>query len=155
MNIVFPSADEIIPGLFIGNFAIALSKDFIQKNKIALIVNCTPHLPNMHPNLANYANIPVNDSSNDDETMYNSLHFIMPKLRLYLTYGKNILVHCSAGKSRSASIVAGYLIKYYGYSVDDAIRLIRKKRPKAFDHGRNVVFRKALDKFQATLRNEI
>ncbi|GET89999.1 putative dual-specificity protein phosphatase, putative [Leishmania tarentolae] len=40
-----------------------------------------------------------------------------------------VAVHCMVGVSRSASIVLAYLIKKYGVSQDDAMRLIRCTRP--------------------------
>jgi protein tyrosine/serine phosphatase len=43
----------------------------------------------------------------------------------------NVLVHCTAGISRSVSIVAAYLIKEKGMSAVNAINFIRTKRPIA------------------------
>ena len=151
MDIIYPSVDEILPGLFIGNFATALNKNFIVKNKISLVVNCTPNVPNMFPGIVQYANVPINDIETENESMYIALRCVLSKIRLYLVYGKNVLVHCMAGKSRSCSIVAGYLIRYYNYDVDSAIRTVISKRPKAFDYGRQVVFRKSLDRFYALI----
>jgi protein-tyrosine phosphatase len=42
-----------------------------------------------------------------------------------------VLVHCTAGHNRSGLIVGAYLILYLGYKADDAIALIRQKRPGA------------------------
>lgn len=40
-----------------------------------------------------------------------------------------VLVHCNAGVSRSASIVIAYLILKVGMSFDDALKLVKGKRP--------------------------
>jgi protein-tyrosine phosphatase len=45
--------------------------------------------------------------------------------------GKNIYVHCRNGHGRSPTLVAAYLIRYGGISVDEAIEEIEKKRPEA------------------------
>lgn len=42
-----------------------------------------------------------------------------------------VLVHCSAGKTRSPSVVAVYLMKHRGYSLRSAMQLLRSKRPRA------------------------
>lgn len=40
-----------------------------------------------------------------------------------------VLVHCQQGKSRSASIVAAYLIATHGLSVDAAVATLKARRP--------------------------
>lgn len=58
--------------------------------------------------------------------------------------GKNILVHCMAGISRSVSIVAYYLMKKYHIDYDTAIKIIKKKRSIA---NPNDSFKKQLQKY--------
>jgi Dual specificity phosphatase, catalytic domain/UBA/TS-N domain len=43
-----------------------------------------------------------------------------------------VLVHCSAGKSRSAAVVAAYLVKHKGFSLRDAMLLMRGRRERAY-----------------------
>jgi len=45
-----------------------------------------------------------------------------------LKSGKNVLVHCQQGISRSASIVIAYLIKTYHMSYDSAFNHVKKSR---------------------------
>lgn len=42
--------------------------------------------------------------------------------------GKRVYVHCKNGHGRSPTLVAAYLIRYKGVSVDDAIMRVAKKR---------------------------
>lgn len=42
--------------------------------------------------------------------------------------GRNVYVHCKSGKGRSATMVAAYLIKYRGFSADEAVMLIKSQR---------------------------
>ena len=39
-------------------------------------------------------------------------------------------MHCYKGVSRSATVVAAYLIKKYSYSLSQAVNLLREKRKK-------------------------
>ena len=42
-----------------------------------------------------------------------------------------VLVHCFKGVSRSAAIICAYLIKYFHYSFEESLSLIRTVRPIA------------------------
>lgn len=44
-------------------------------------------------------------------------------------YGKKTLVHCQAGRSRSASILAAYLINRFQVSSDEAVAFLQSQRP--------------------------
>ncbi|GAV05574.1 hypothetical protein RvY_15679 [Ramazzottius varieornatus] len=44
--------------------------------------------------------------------------------------GRNVLIHCSAGVSRSASIVCAYLMREYDISVEEALSRIRQSRSR-------------------------
>ena len=43
-----------------------------------------------------------------------------------------VVVHCQAGRQRSAAVIAGYLMKYHGYSLENVIEFIRSKKREAF-----------------------
>jgi len=45
-----------------------------------------------------------------------------------LRSGRNVLVHCQQGVSRSAAIVIAYLIRNHGMSFDTAHALVKRKR---------------------------
>lgn len=59
--------------------------------------------------------------------MYATIDFIESALKA--TNGKaKILVHCYKGNSRSAAVLAGYLMWKKGFSDSEAIEYIRSKR---------------------------
>jgi protein-tyrosine phosphatase len=154
MDILFPSSDEIIPGLYIANAATAIDKSFMKKNQISLIVNCTPNVPNMFPNDVQYSNISIVDAPTANYAMYSALVRVLSKIRLYLMYGTNVVVHCMAGKSRSATVVAAYLIKYFKYKPREAIEFVMSKRSKAFNGGKRIVFLPALERLYTDVSKE-
>jgi len=40
-----------------------------------------------------------------------------------------VLVHCGVGLSRSVSVVAAYLCRYAGMSLDQALEILARRRP--------------------------
>lgn len=42
--------------------------------------------------------------------------------------GRTVLVHCAKGRGRSATIVAGYLVRHYGMTFDEARELMNARR---------------------------
>jgi protein-tyrosine phosphatase len=46
-----------------------------------------------------------------------------------ISMGSNVLVHCYAGVSRSATIVISYLMKTYNMTYNDAFSVVKLKRP--------------------------
>lgn len=60
----------------------------------------------------------------------------------------SLFIHCQLGKSRSASIVIAYLMKYHKYSVDDAYKYLKKKRKMVMP---NLGFMKQLREYEKNL----
>jgi hypothetical protein len=58
------------------------------------------------------------------------------QIHAWHTANKRILIHCTAGVSRSVSAVIWYLMRYEGYTWEDAYTLIRGKRSIAFPNPR-------------------
>lgn len=54
----------------------------------------------------------------------------------WLSNGRTVLVHCTAGVSRSVTTVIWYLMRYRGYAWDDAYSLVREHREIAFPNPR-------------------
>lgn len=57
------------------------------------------------------------------------LPHIIPVLLIAIQDGKRILVHCQAGMSRSASVAIALLSKYDTLSYEEALQLVKSKRP--------------------------
>ena len=52
----------------------------------------------------------------------------------HIQNGGKVYVHCKAGRGRSTVIVAAYFIKHKNYTVEDAMKYIRSKRPHVSLH---------------------
>jgi len=160
------SVDQIIPRLWLGNYKAALNNNFISQNKIDLIINCTPNIPFIH-NLNNkYKDletfrIPVYDSLLEKDIILMEQYFkiIIPLLlRKYTIEKKNILIHCHAGKQRSAILTAALLkvlLDHNYINIKEIPKQTSKykqfinifnymlsKRPKVFSYGLRINFEK-------------
>lgn len=150
---------KIIPGLWIGNYKCAKNKDFFEKNKIQAVLNCTEDLPNtfLCTKDVEYMRIPVDDSLKEKDFKKMSDYFpsIVEFLYKHVVIEKhNVLVHCWAGRQRSAISVAAFLVKYFNLTPNKAIKFIISKRPEAFHFGKSINFEGPLDKYYRQLQRQ-
>ena len=124
----------IIPNLYLGNILYANNLDFLTKNNIKAIINCTEKEPfHDYFNDKSKIRLYVNDSKEDENIekfkseIINCIDFIEESIK----NNNSVYVHCYWGLMRSATVVAGYLIKRYGISHIDAIKIIKEQRPCA------------------------
>ena len=146
-------AHEIIPRLWLGNAKSSMNIDFIKKNNITVVMNCTKDRPFLD-NIPVKIRLPVHDNLEEEEienmrqwsfeTVYNVLK--------YYRAGHTILIHCMAGIQRSAAVYAMFLIAYerlykknMNIHAEDVINYIKERRPIAFYKGVN--FKRAIEYF--------
>lgn len=179
-NTLFVSANLIIPHIWLGNIYAAHDYDFIIQNNIDIIINCTADYPFIsHDNLksSNVDNILIDNLSNRKISLiripvYDSLlekdiilmeqyfKIIIPYICHAYTNKKNILIHCYAGKQRSAIVVAAFLYAMYlqglpgfqGVNFDfsnykKVFKYIVNKRPQAFTYGMKINFLRTFKRF--------
>ena len=111
--------NEIIPNLFLGDLQGALA----NKDNFDVIINLSCH---------NYtAKGAIYVINIDDHPTVEIISFIETCniiIESALKDNKKVLVHCLMGKSRSASIVLGYLMKTNKISFEEASTIINKQR---------------------------
>ena len=101
---------KIIENLWLGNGNDALNQQFLNENKINVVVNCTPNIP-FYDNISFKYRIPVNDDLQDISMsqMFVAMDHIIPILVKHINRGDRILIHCYAGMQRSAIVTMGLL----------------------------------------------
>ena len=106
---------------------------------IKCIINCTYDLPFINDNNIVKKRIPVNDDLSYEANicMLKYIKNIINLIHNNLLNNINTLVHCYAGKQRSATVILLYLMKYAKLNKEICIKLIQTKRPDAFTPGIN------------------
>jgi protein-tyrosine phosphatase len=120
-------ANEILNGIWLGECNAASNRDFIIKNNIKSIINISKSCPNYFNDI-NYLNIPIEEHEVNIYDIINIFKVTNKYIFHQLKKGNNILIHCSKGHTRSASIIGAFIIKYLNQSFDKTINYIRKKR---------------------------
>jgi atypical dual specificity phosphatase len=77
------------------------------------------------------------------------LRNIMEFIQLQNSKTKSVLIHCGERMGRTGTVLAAYLV-YNGSSADEAIRLIREKRPGSIQTPEQET---AVRAFEVALRN--
>jgi hypothetical protein len=124
----------IIPNLYLGNIQSAHDISFLESAKIDSIINCTKD-ETFHPYFEKKKKLRlILDDSREKENLDNFKKNIINGIKFIdneISLNKTVYVHCYWGLMRSATVVAGYLIYKYNLKKDDAILLVKDKRPMA------------------------
>lgn len=126
---------QILPFLFLGGKDESRSLDFLERHCIQTIINMTPPksvdpagVPNYHEDNRQFRYHRFSLVDTMAENIIPTLKQAVELIERSRHYG-NVLVHCRQGVSRSAAIVAAYLIRYRGMSLSSALAFLRKRRP--------------------------
>lgn len=128
--------NEIVSNLFLGNATSAV----YALNKYGLVVNCTKNLPasKSDPFVDNingtFLRLAIDDKPEESNRLLELLPDVLHEIHVALQNNQRVLIFCQQSASRSPTVVAAYLIKCHGFSVQDAIRYVKSKHPSAF-HG--------------------
>ncbi|TFK22005.1 phosphatases II [Coprinopsis marcescibilis] len=134
MHQILPSApNPSNPGhsfgsLYLGSLAAVMDKDLLQNHHVTHIVHVldAPWLP-LSGN-EGFVGYKISILDQDSEDIRPHLEAACNHIDQALRSGRNVLVHCQQGVSRSASIVIAYLIRNHGMSFDNALTLLKHKR---------------------------
>jgi predicted protein tyrosine phosphatase len=143
-----PYATLVVKGLYLGS-VYHLNKDYLSYLGVNYVVSAieSKYFPknleeiasfstlDSEPDTANTINLYHLEITDDGtqaskQTLGSVLDIIVTKLHQNIENGTICLVHCHYGISRSATIVAAYLIKYKNFTVLEAIKYLRSHRPQ-------------------------
>ena len=159
------NSNIIVENLYLGNIIDAHNLSFLIDNNIGAIINCTKDEPfhqyfimndNNTQNEKYILRLDIKDSKDEEnvekfmDIIDNGVEFINTHKNLN---NKTVFVHCYWGLMRSATVIAGYLIKYENYSVDNAIELIKNKRSYTFSNLYN--FKDILESYQEKISKDV
>ncbi|KAI0281804.1 hypothetical protein BGY98DRAFT_1124374 [Russula aff. rugulosa BPL654] len=117
--------DQILPGLWIGDLHSAKDANALRANNIQSILTA------MRGRFSLPETFTRHQVTLDDVEEADVLQHLIPAITFIqaeLDKGRGILVHCQAGTSRSATIVAAYIMYSQNVDASAAIDLIRKVR---------------------------
>lgn len=119
---------RILPHLYLGSQKDVLNKDLMTQNGISYVLNASNSCPK--PDFiceSRFMRIPINDNYCERLLPWldKSIEFI-DKAKLSSC---QVIVHCLAGISRSATIAIAYIMKTMSMSSDDAYRFVKDRRP--------------------------
>ncbi|KAF0694699.1 Aste57867_14469 [Aphanomyces stellatus] len=117
-----------MPGLFLAGAAPAKRLDLLQAHAISAVVNVGGGACPF-PQAVEYLKIGVLDTGST--SMLPHFHATSDFIHRHVMEGRNVLVHCRGGFSRSPAVVAAYLVKYRRVSVDDALLVCRLGHPRS------------------------
>jgi protein-tyrosine phosphatase len=120
------AVSEIAPYLHVGGSSPANDEPELSSRGITHIVNATVNEPNHFPARCVYLKVAVPDvESTDLQRHFARVNDFVSKAR---SAGGKVYIHCSAGMSRSVSLVMAYLIGVENMALIDAFRLVKSKR---------------------------
>lgn len=119
---------QVLPFLFLGSSVASLDLLSLKERGITHVINATRSHPNFHGTQIKYLRVAIRDTEGED------LKPALPKVCAFIEEarrgGGSALVHCSAGVSRSATLVLAYLLIVRRIPLLRALEICRNARPQ-------------------------
>ena len=126
--------------LYVGNRVAAEDQLSMQDKYIRVVVSCIDHhVPRYDPHLITLHEVVLVPEA---ETVDLSRFFVSFSNMMERALSEtNVLVHCEDGRGRSATLVAAFLMRSQGYTMDYTLTFLKQARPQICP---NNAFRKQL-----------
>jgi len=118
--------DQILDWLYLGGRQVRENKEILEELKIRHVLDFSK-IPGLDVfDFIHYKIFDVEDTENSDITcLFETCLSLMQNAR---ENNENVLLHCNQGRSRSATIVLAYLIKYENMSLKSAFFYLKERR---------------------------
>jgi protein-tyrosine phosphatase len=136
------------PYLWLSGIHDAMNQKWLQRANITHIVNLSHVNLHSYPSRIHVMPIPVDD--NHEANLAPFFEAANRWIDAAIQNGGTVLVHCVSGKSRSPSIVIGYLMWKEGWNLQQATTYLQSHRSIVSP---NSVFRKQLETYETTLKS--
>lgn len=138
----FPEINKIDENLYLGNEDAALDKDLLKSKGITHVLAVGNFLQMKFPDDFTYENFKIDDSPFQDIAQF------FKRALKFIKSGKVTYVHCSAGVSRSSTIVVAYIMYEKKMSFEDAYKYVKDRRSMVLP---NKGFKTQLQEFEKKL----
>jgi len=125
---------EIVDGLYLGSVWLAEDNEWLMEHQITHVLSiCAKE---QLPEESFYEELKISHMLHDVADEYDTnLLPLFPETCHFITSavmkeGCKVLVHCTAGVSRSSTLVCAYIMQSQGLNTKDAIDFVRSKRQK-------------------------
>ena len=119
-------ATKIIDDIYLGGIESVNDYETLEKIGIKNIISVIAGFNPPYPDKFNYIVLNALDTTNTDLSEYFDITYNF--INNAVENNEKILIHCMAGRSRSVTILAAYIIKKYGLNVKNTISSIKNKR---------------------------
>ena len=114
----------IIDNIYLGGNDAASDENYLKQYNITTVINCAEEIVSVYKDIK-FLELNLYDSFNQP---------LFPKFEVAYKFIKknsknNILIHCALGVSRSASLVAFYMMKEKGWDYDTCYNYMKERRP--------------------------
>lgn len=136
---------KIIENLYLGSFCAADYK-ILTKNNITSVV-CLTASAHVYPKEIDLLHINnISEALTEESFTLDKLVKALCFIKSHINNNQNVLVHCKAGVSRSATVVVAYVMQDQKLNVHDAINFVMQIAPHI-----NPCFSRLLNEFYSSL----
>jgi hypothetical protein len=123
---------EILPGIFLGAQWNAFCEAELKYHKIQAVLNCATEISsaiNQTRFGLHYHKLQWDDTM--EQVITKELLEILPWIQSHVDNHRPLLIHCAQGRSRSVSVVIGYLMQTTNVTYEDALKRVQIHKPFA------------------------
>jgi hypothetical protein len=107
---------------------IGVIRHFPPRVSCVISLGTKPYNYERLPNVV-YRHIQIEDSPDQNLVGHSEFDSILTWMYFNISTGNNVLVHCAAGLSRSATVCIAYLIRFMHLNLDQAYMVVKCVRP--------------------------